>query len=35
MLNPKGKYFETVLGLCREEKWGEEKPSDMGFEING
>jgi hypothetical protein len=22
MLNPKGKYFEKVLGLCREEKVG-------------
>jgi hypothetical protein len=31
MLNPKGKYFETVLGLCREEKWGEEKTTRMGF----
>jgi hypothetical protein len=31
MLNPKAKVFETVLGLCREEKWGEEKTTRMGF----
>jgi len=31
MLNPKAKVFETVLGLCREEKWGEDGKKTVGF----
>jgi hypothetical protein len=31
MLNPNGKHFETVLGLCREEKWGDGGKKTLGF----
>jgi SpoVK/Ycf46/Vps4 family AAA+-type ATPase len=31
MLNTKLKYFNAVLELCKEEKWGEEKKQEMGF----
>lgn len=31
LLNPKAKYFDTVLELCKEEKWGEEGKVRVGF----
>jgi hypothetical protein len=35
MLNPKAKVFETVLGLCREEKWGHSERTRLGIKLMG
>jgi hypothetical protein len=35
MLNTKAKVFETVLGLCREGKWGHGERTRLGIKLMG
>jgi SpoVK/Ycf46/Vps4 family AAA+-type ATPase len=33
LLNPKAKYFDTVVELCEEERWEEEGKRAIGFNL--